>query len=258
MPQQKRKTFAQYHGCYTTGGALTQIAFLSFFAGIGGTIMGSLSTNFMGDEGSQGAVVEQQALDDYNKAFTDIERMETRIATLKRVADAARADMDLGIRVDEAAERLAKATATIETAEKNFSATFDSLSRRIVTDTRISESNYDDLVLAFERAATTPLPQYMTSLNGDRKPVPTAFDSSLRECQAKFAGAPEKAKDIVACTIARTNDFNFDYGFVVPAAMTLFGMLGAPFLQRRRREEEPAEEKSNTQTLKVTYTTPKK
>lgn len=256
----KQKTFAQIYDCYTTAGAMLKTAFFSGLIGLGGMITGALSTHMMGDEASEGSAVEQRVIDQYNKSFADIKHREDNIVKLKRVADGAEMDIAMGIGVDIAKQRFEKAKAHIDREEKTFSTLFDAVSRQLVTDQRVGEDKYDNLIKSFDAAATTPLPQYLMRHNSENHLVVTGYDSSLRECQGQFSNAPAKAEDIIACTVDRTAEIRMNYGFTIPAAISLIGFWGAPLLRRRRKEEEAAaaEGDSKTQTLKITYTQPKK
>lgn len=240
------KAIKYHHNAQTGAGVVGISIFYALLSAVPGALLGGLSTNVRLD-GAEDRALEEKAIAEYTRKFSDYAKTEEWIVRLKQTAEAAK--MDTVVADDQAAakRRYDRAVNQVQLEESGLAQGIDATSRLMMADKRIGEGKYDNLVKDFNSLVKSPLPTFLAD---QKKSESAAFlDSSLRECQLKYDD-PHKVN---ACT----GDETFKWvgtGAAGTATLSLLWTFIGPL--RRRREFEAGEEQecNKTQTLKVTYT----
>lgn len=243
------KAIKHHHGAASSGGVFGITFFYALLSAAPGALLGGLATNVRVD-GAEDKALEEKAIVEYTNKFSEFAKAEDWIVRLKQTADAAK--MDTVVADDQAAaqRRYDRAVNQAKLEETGLAQGIDATARAMLSDTRIGEGKYDNLVKDFNKMVKSPLPSFLA----ENKTSETAafVDSSLRECQLKYDD-PYKVND---CTGAETFKW-VGAGAAGTATLSLLWSFLGPLRRRREFEAEDEAEKNKTAKLTVTYT-PKK
>lgn len=253
------KEIANYHDIQTPGMWVGYPCLFTTIAGLVGAAGGALSTNFHLNAAENGDPVAREYIAEYTKKFSLLAETEKKVVKLQAVADSLEMEAALGEGGEAVQRKFAKAKDLIVVEKERLSTGINNLSRSMVVDAAIPENHFDDMVLAFDNALKTPLPDFLQRANEVSGGKVTAYDSFLRECQIAYADADghaplDKAEKIVDCTEKNIRT-HVAIGSQTGAALGLAWFFGAPLLRRRKEERAAAAkaEESKLATLKITY-----